>query len=244
MGKLYGEEDEPDAMLRLKALLIDFDGTLADHESVFAEELDGLLGLPGRQMFRLWLEVHREEVHASFPDRHEDPAFHLERVARRAGLKPGRAEAEMFRAAFQRGAWRSSRQPRFHRDSLEFLRCGLRREAPLFALSTGDRAAAKARAAAQAIGRPAFRLILSEETLGIRKDRPEFFRRACERLRLRPREVAYLGDLPLHDVGPARSAGLWSVYVNRKGEAIPPDHPKPHFEVRDLWEARRVLGLI
>ena len=231
-------------MVPLKALLVDFDGTLADHESVFAEELDGLLGLPGGEVFRLWLEVHREEIHREFPERHEDPGFHLEWVARRAGRKSRAGEAVKFREAFLRGSRRASTRPRFFRDALEFLRFGLDGRAPPFVLATGDRAVAKARAAAQALGRPPFRLILGEEALGIRKDRPEFFRRAVSHLRLRPWEVAYLGDLPLHDVGPARTAGLWTVYVNRKAEAIPPDHPKPHFEVRDLWEARRGLGLL
>ncbi len=230
-------------MIVLKALLVDFDGTLADHESVFAEELDGLLELPGREVFRLWLEVHREEVHRKFPERHEDPAFHLERAALRAGRRARPGEAERFREAFRRGALRSSTRPRFYRDALEFLRWGLEGEAPLFVLATGDRAAAKARAAERALGRAPFRRILGEEALGIRKDRPEFFRRACARLDLPPREVAYLGDLPLHDVGPARTAGLWTLYVNRKGEGIPKDHPRPHFEARDLREARRVLGL-
>lgn len=230
-------------MLSLKALLVDFDGTLADHESVFAEELDGLLGLPGREVFRLWLEVHREEVHREFPERHEDPGFHMERVALRAGQRVRVGEAERFREAFRRGALRSSSRPRFYPDAPEFLRWGLEVQAPLLALATGDRAATKARAAEQVLGRPPFRRILGEEALGIRKDRPEFFRRACARLELRPPEVAYLGDLPLHDVGPARTAGLWTVYVNRKGETIPRDHPGPHFEVRDLREARRALGL-
>lgn len=231
-------------MVPLKALLVDFDGTLADHESVFAEELDGLLGLPGREVFRLWLEVHREEVHRDHPEHHEDPRFHLERIARRTGLRVSSGETAAFRERFKEGSRRSSRQPRFHRDGLEFLAAVATRGSPTLVLSTGDRAAAKARATEHALGRQPFRHILGEEALFIRKDRPEFFRRACERLGFRPWEVAYLGDLPLHDVGPARTAGLWSVYVNRKGEAIPSDHPKPHFEVRDLWEARRMLGLL
>lgn len=227
-------------MVPLRALLVDFDGTLADHESVFAGALDGLLGLPGREIFRLWLDVHREEVHRHNPGRHEDPGFHLEYIARRTGRRVGTRDAETFRARFQEGARRASTRPRFYRDALEFL--GNPPPLPL-ALATGDRARAKARATAQRLGRQPFRAILGEEALGVRKDRSEFFRRACERLRLRPPEVAYLGDLPLHDVGPARTAGLWTVYVNRKGEAIPPTHPKPNFEVRDLREARRALGL-
>lgn len=58
------------------------------------------------------------------------------------------------------------------------------------------------------------RLIISSE-VGYRKPHPQFFRTACERMRLRPRQVLCVGDDLENDIHGARRAGLSGMYLDR-----------------------------
>ena len=60
-------------------LLIDFDGTLHDTETIFAEKLNGIFGLDGQTMYNIYLfEIHRKLVHEFFPKKHDERDFHHE----------------------------------------------------------------------------------------------------------------------------------------------------------------------
>ena len=71
--------------------------------------------------------------------------------------------------------------------------------------------------------------LISEE-IGIAKPAPEAFIIACDRFRLRPDAVLYIGDDPQIDVDGARNAGLHSTQITRKTAAGPT-------ALRDLCES-------
>lgn len=57
----------------------------------------------------------------------------------------------------------------------------------------------------------------------------------------RYRNWVHVAQSYYHDVGPALELGLPVVWVNRRGEALGAELPRPTREVRDLTEAERVL---
>ncbi len=84
-----------------------------------------------------------------------------------------------------------------------------------------------------------FQRVVSSGTEGIEKPSREIFRRAIERIRVRPNEALYVGDLPHTDAKGAGSAGLHSVWLNRYGFGYGEDPPEitSLLEV-PLWVAR------
>lgn len=58
-----------------------------------------------------------------------------------------------------------------------------------------------------------FDAVLLAEFEGFRKPDPAIFRRALERLEVRPGEAVFVGDNPEVDVRGAKGAGLWSVWM-------------------------------
>ena len=57
-------------------VLIDFDGTLHDTETIFSLILEGLFGLDGKTLYQIYLfDIHRKIIHEHFPERHNDTRF-------------------------------------------------------------------------------------------------------------------------------------------------------------------------
>lgn len=79
--------------------------------------------------------------------------------------------------------------------------------------------------------------------VGLAKPDPAFFRRALGRWGLQPGEVAYVGDRPDHDIGPARALGLRSVRLLQGPHARQPAKAGEHAEahVPTLSRAADVL---
>lgn len=78
--------------------------------------------------------------------------------------------------------------------------------------------------------------IFISEKIGINKPNPKLYARAAEELGLRPDEMIYIGDSPAHDVAPARSLGMTTIWARRasKWQATPEqvgaDHIVDNFE--------------
>jgi putative hydrolase of the HAD superfamily len=72
--------------------------------------------------------------------------------------------------------------------------------------------------------------------VGVAKPHPESFAQLLTRLEMDPHEVLYVGDDPEADVGGARSAGMRTVWMNRKRSSWPDDLRAPDFVVRDCAE--------
>lgn len=60
-----------------------------------------------------------------------------------------------------------------------------------------------------------FEVVATSASLGAEKPALEFFQRFVALLDLPPHEVAYVGDRLDNDVGPARAAGLVSIFIRR-----------------------------
>lgn len=52
----------------------------------------------------------------------------------------------------------------------------------------------------------------------------------------------HVGDHPFYDIHGARDAGLRAVWVNRSGDAWPPEYPAPDGEVQHLGELQSLLS--
>ncbi len=92
----------------------------------------------------------------------------------------------------------------------------------------------------EAAGEKFFEKAFDRELGGMKGD-PEFFRRALLLSGSSPQDAVSLGDSPYHDIAPASSLGIRTIWLNREGRAYPPDLPKPDLEVRDLLEALSFL---
>lgn len=77
-----------------------------------------------------------------------------------------------------------------------------------------------------------FARLVSSGTEGVEKPDPEIFRRAVERLAVKPEETVYVGNLARTDAGGARAAGLHGIWLNREGWGYGEDPP----EVTSLLE--------
>jgi putative hydrolase of the HAD superfamily len=71
-----------------------------------------------------------------------------------------------------------------------------------------------------------FERILSSGTEGVEKPDPEIFRRAVERMDVRPEEAVYVGNLAHTDAKAAEAAGLHGLWLNREGFGYGDDPPE------------------
>ncbi|MFY9717863.1 MAG: HAD family hydrolase [Thermoplasmata archaeon] len=82
-----------------------------------------------------------------------------------------------------------------------------------------------------------FERVVSSGTEGVAKPAAEIFRRAIERLGVRPEEALFVGDLPATDARGANAAGLHSVWLNREGMELGEDPP----EIMSLLEVALII---
>ncbi|MBL6278620.1 HAD family hydrolase [Micromonospora fiedleri] len=73
-----------------------------------------------------------------------------------------------------------------------------------------------------------------------KKPAPEFYARVCEAAGATPAQVVHVGDNLAFDVVAAQRAGLRAVWLNRRGESLPPD-VLPDAAVCSLAELPAVL---
>ena len=64
-----------------------------------------------------------------------------------------------------------------------------------------------------------FDLVLESSKEGIRKPNPEFYLRACERLRIKPTQAVFLDDLGIN-LKPAKELGMTTIKVMTEDQAI------------------------
>lgn len=81
--------------------------------------------------------------------------------------------------------------------------------------------------------------VITAQQVGSYKPDPRNFRIALERLGNRPERVLHVAQSLFHDIAPAKSLGLTTVWVNRRHDrpgfgATPPAEARPDLEVPDL----------
>lgn len=221
-----------------RAVLLDYDGTLHDADSVIIESLDGVMDLDGGELYRIYLhEIHRGIVHRYHPERHDDLMFHCMLIFKYLRRPFDASAANLFCRRFMEAEERSWRDPIYFDDVLPALEMMRRSGLRLF-LSTGRDAERKAEALENYAGRRLFDGVFAESSIGHLKSKPEYYLEALKRSGVRAEEAVSIGDSPMTDIGPAKSVGITTIWVNRRGEPSPDlDEFKPRYEVRDLLEA-------
>jgi HAD superfamily hydrolase (TIGR01549 family) len=88
-----------------------------------------------------------------------------------------------------------------------------------------------------------FEHVVVSDEVGWRKPKPVIFETALQRLGVSAAEAVYVGDRADLDVAGAQGVGMDAVWINRDRSALPAGLRPPEFEIRDLEELARILGI-
>jgi HAD superfamily hydrolase (TIGR01509 family) len=86
-----------------------------------------------------------------------------------------------------------------------------------------------------------FSTIVISDEFGRRKPHPSIFEEALRALDVSPEDALFVGDSVSDDIAGARNAGLRIVWLNAKGEALPPGAPAPDYIIARLGELPALL---
>jgi putative hydrolase of the HAD superfamily len=89
----------------------------------------------------------------------------------------------------------------------------------------------------------AFDEIFIADEVGMLKPDPRLFRLAADRLGVAPERCAMVGDRFERDVRGGHSAGMFTVWMNVRDEAVPPEGPQPGAIVTNIRDVEGVLPL-
>jgi len=220
--------------------MVDYDNTLNDSDSKFIVKLDGVMGLPGGTLWEIYLKrVHREIVHARYPEKHDDAEFHCKLIFEYLGKPYDELAAKLLIKRYREAEEESWKNPAFFPDALPFLD-GVKKRGYKLCLITGGHALEKAQSLEKRGSKAYFDHVFGEDTLGYRKTDVNYYWNALRLSGSKPAETVSVGDTLTHDIMPATSVGITTIWVNRKGES-PQKNRKPDYEVRNLLEAFNYL---
>ncbi len=83
----------------------------------------------------------------------------------------------------------------------------------------------------------------ADET-GLLKPDPAFFEHACRRLGVAPKHAAMVGDRYDRDIAGALASGMTAIWLNIRGESLPPGAPAPHATVSAFSGVGRALETV
>ena len=83
-------------------------------------------------------------------------------------------------------------------------------------------------------------IIISEE-VGVDKPDPRIFKITLNCISLKEKDVIYVGDDPPFDLVGAKKAGIKVVWFNPKKITLPPQYPKPNFEIHKIEEILKIV---
>lgn len=221
----------------IKTLLLDYDNTLHDSDSLFTTRLNGLFGLDGRELWDFYLfKIHRGIVHKRFPARHDDPEFHCKLVFEHLGRPYDEVTAKTFIERYVEAEEATWSDPNFFPDTFHFLNHISERPYNL-CLSTGVHAKEKAAALDKYGSRRYFNHVFGEDSIGYIKLNPEYYKEVLRLSASRAEETASIGDTLTTDIAPAKALGITTIWINKRGSE-PPNDPRwrPDHEVKNLSE--------
>ena len=226
-------------------ILLDFDGTLHDTETIFSSKLDGLFGLDGKTLYALYLsEIHRKLVHEHFPERHNDRRFHCELFCRHLKKPIDNELICLLENRFKEAEEIIFSSPRFFKDARAFLDMAICNGYRLCLSTGGGNSMAKAKTIQKFFGRNYFEDIIGEETLNHLKDDPLYYEEALKRLSWESEQVVSIGDSIQTDIYPAKLVGIKTIWVNRKNGTQTIEMDKaPDYSANDLISTMDYLTL-
>jgi putative hydrolase of the HAD superfamily len=203
--------------MRVRAVLFDLGGTLVDER-----DYDGWCEIARRFYLDLepdllrhaFLEVEAE-VDAGTPRWDEDGLadFWRRTLSRAAGREVDVVATRKFLSA----VLENHRPFRLYSDTRRCLDT-LRSERRALGVVSNSTSEASVRRILDEVGiLDYFGRVVSSGTEGIAKPDPEIFRRAVERMAVRPEEAVFVGNLARTDAKAAEAAGLHGVWLNREG---------------------------
>jgi putative hydrolase of the HAD superfamily len=224
--------------MRVRAVLFDLGDTLVD-----VKDFDGwteiarrfYLDLEPDQLRHAYFEVEEDVDARPHPTGREDGLIDFWRrtLSRTAGKEIDEPTTRKFIAAVRE----TERPVRLYSDVRRCLDI-LRAERRALGVVSNSSSEAAVRRLLDRVGiLDYFSRILSSGTEGIEKPNPEIFRRAVQRLEVRPEEAVYVGNLANTDARAASTAGLHGVWLNREGFGYGEDPP----EITSLLEVPTVV---
>ncbi len=88
-----------------------------------------------------------------------------------------------------------------------------------------------------------FETVVVSDEVGWRKPKPVIFELALQRMGTTPGAALFVGDRADIDVAGAQGVGMAAAWINRDGSPLPEGVQAPEFEIRDLAELERILGV-
>ena len=88
-----------------------------------------------------------------------------------------------------------------------------------------------------------FETVVVSDEVGWRKPAPIIFELALQRMGTAPSDALFVGDRADIDVAGAQGVGMAAAWINRDGSTLPEGVQAPEFEIRDLAELERILGV-
>jgi len=232
---------KPEEMSMIQAVFLDYDGTLHDTDTVIKRNLNGILGLDGEELYRIYLyDVHRSLIHTKYLDRHDDIMFHCN-ILFQILNKPYDPEiAELICRSVEQ-AGRDFLNVKFFEDATPALKMMKEKNIEIY-LSTGKYAEEKAKTFEKYAMETFFRGVFSESRNGFLKTEIEYYMESLKTIRRKPEEVVSIGDTILSDIRPAKRAGIKTIWVNRREEPMPKDSSSmPDNIASNLIEAANIL---
>jgi HAD superfamily hydrolase (TIGR01549 family) len=226
----------------LKSILVDFDNTLHDTDRKFIEKFDGLFGMDGKTLYEIYLfKIHRELIHKQFSNKHWDLRFHCKLLLNFLNKDPNERLVNEFLTKFKQAEEECWSNPIYFEDTIPFLD-GLKSKGYKICLSTGINAKEKAQGIERFASKKYFDYAFGEDQISYSKTDPNFYRRILKIIRASPNEAVSIGDTITHDIIPAKSIGIKTIWVNRKNAKFDfGNNAKPDFEVKNLYEALEAL---
>ena len=226
----------------MTTVLMDYDGTLHDHDAVITRSIDGILGQPGHQLYHTWrYRIHRDIIHTQHLDRHDDMLFHAQLLFQHLQTPYHHPTAQQLVQKFHEADQTAKTNPIYFPDAIPTLDT-LKDHGITLCLSTGRNAEEKAETLAKHTGTHHFTHIFSEPALGLLKTEPEYYAKALAVAGADPRDTYSVGDTPLSDIRPANLTGITTIWINRVGEPSPTDPDTiPRHTVTTLTRAPEII---
>jgi FMN phosphatase YigB (HAD superfamily) len=221
-----------------RTILMDYDGTIHDSDTVLKKSLDGIIDLPGEEFFQIWTyKIHRGLIHTEYLEHHDDVIFHCKLFFRYLKKPYDHDIALLINRKMKEAKFKAKSNPIYFPDAVISLE-NLKEMGTNLCLSTGVDAREKERTMRKYTGKEFFNHIFSERGIGYLKTEPEYYIETLRRAKAKPEDTYSIGDTPLSDIRPAKLTGIGTIWINRRNEPIPRDHEQiADFQATTLKEA-------
>jgi putative hydrolase of the HAD superfamily len=227
----------------INTIFIDFDGTLHDSDSKFESKLDGFLGFDGKTVWHtFFFKVHREIIHKKFPEKHNDSEFHSELLFESLGKEYNKEEAQRFIQACEEAEEECWTNPSYFYETCEFLQ-RVRDNDFKICLTTGSHAEEKSKGIERFFLKKFFDFAFDETIIGYRKTEKNYYNRALIISNSNSQQTVSIGDTLSHDIFPAKSIGIVTIWINRRNENISKSNNISDYKISNLLEALDKLEL-